>query len=94
MLQEFLLQRMQVVAFGHILDGLDLSILHFRAEHEAGADQTIVDHDAARAAIAGTTAFLAACQMQGFAKDIEQRLLRLAEKLRVVTVDGGGYVYL
>jgi hypothetical protein len=32
--------------------------------------------------------------MQGFAKDIEQRLLRLAEKLRVVTVDGGGYVYL
>ena len=54
------LQWVQIVAFSHIFDGLDLAVLHFRTENEAGADQAAIDHYAAGAAVTETTTFFAA----------------------------------
>src|SRR5262249_22703752 len=86
-LEESLLQRMERLALGHALDGLHLAAVHLAAEDEAGADEAAVQHDAARAAVAGGAAFLATREMQGVAQNVEERLLRLAEVLDLVTVD-------
>ena len=51
-----------------------------------------VDDDGAGAAIAGAAAFLAAGQVELVAQHVEQRLLRLAQKLGGLAVDGGRYV--
>ena len=71
MLQELLLQRVQAIAVSHVLDGLDVASLCLGTEHEARTDEAVVDHNAACAAVAGGTTFLAASQMQGFTKDVE-----------------------
>jgi hypothetical protein len=85
-LEELLLQRMQRLALGHALDGLDAAAAHLAAEHEARAHQPAVERDAAGAAVAGGAAFLAAGHVQRVAQDVEQRLLRLAEELHRVPV--------
>ena len=65
-----------------------------RRQHQAGADQPAVEHDAAGAAVAGGAAFLGAGQRQLVAQHVEQRLLGLAQKLDRIAVDGGGDVNL
>src|SRR6266478_4465280 len=85
-LQELLLQRMERLAGGHALDGLDLVAGYLAAQDQAGADQPAVQHDAARPAIAGRAAFLAPGQVEGVAQHVEQRVLRLAEELDRVAV--------
>src|SRR5258706_11210166 len=84
--QEALLQRMERLALGHALDRLDPMSADLAAQDEARADQPAVERDAAGATVAGATAFLAAGQMERVAKDVEQRLLRLAEELDRVPV--------
>src|SRR5207248_9034090 len=59
-LQEFLLERMQLVAIGDALDRADLAALRLGTEHQAGADDTAIESDGTGAAIAGAAAFLAA----------------------------------
>src|SRR5262249_61766344 len=59
---------------------------HLAAEHQTRAYQPAVQHDAAGAAVARGTAFLAAGQMERVPEDVEQGLLRLAEKLDRVAV--------
>ena len=86
MLQELLLERMEGLALGHALDRLDLAPADLAAQHEAGADQPAVQHDAAGAAVAGGAAFLAAGELQRVAEHVEQRVLRLAEELDLVAV--------
>src|SRR5207237_7094357 len=56
------------------------------AQHEARAHQPAVQRDAARAAVSRRAAFLAAGELQRVAKHVEQRLLRLTEKLDRVAV--------
>src|ERR1700730_6525126 len=85
-LQELLLQRMERLAGGHALDGLDLLPTALATQHETGADQAPVQHDAAGTAVPGGAAFLAARQMERVAEHVEQRLLRLAEELDPVPV--------
>src|SRR5512144_5246 len=85
-LQELLLQRMERLALGHALDGLDLAARHLAAQDQARADQAAVEQDAAGPAVAGGAAFLAAGQVERVAQHVEQRLLRLAEELDRVAV--------
>src|SRR5919106_290364 len=47
MLQELHLQRVQLLAVRHALDGLDRAALGFRRQHQAGADQAVIQHHAA-----------------------------------------------
>src|SRR5262249_56217000 len=58
------------------------------------AHEAAVQRDAARAAIAGGAAFLAAGQVERIAQHVEQRLLRLTEELDVVAVHSRRYVVL
>src|SRR5579871_3767818 len=62
MLDELLLQGMQLLALGHAFDGLDLAALGLRSQHEAGADESAIEHDTACPAIAGAAALFAAGQ--------------------------------
>src|SRR5206468_3295992 len=94
MLEEFLLQGMEPLASGHALDRLDLAFTHLAAEHEARAHEPPVERDAARPAVAGGAAFLAACQVERVAEHVEQRLLRLAEELDLVPVHRRRHVVL
>src|SRR5678815_5410244 len=59
-LEELLLERMEGLAVRHALDRLDRAAPRLAAEHEAGADEPAVQHDAAGAAVARGTPFLAA----------------------------------
>ena len=68
---------------------LDLAALGLGAQHQAGADEPAVEHDAAGAAIAGAAAFLAAGQAEPVAQHVEQRLVGLAEILDGIAVDRG-----
>src|SRR5437016_6435593 len=85
-LQELLLQRVERLAGGHALDGLDLLPTYLATQHETGADQAPVEHDAAGPAVPGGAAFLAARQVEGVAEHVEQCLLRLAQELDRVPV--------
>src|SRR5262249_21747388 len=85
-LEELLLQRVQRLAPGHALDGLDPAAVHLAAQHEARAHQPAVERDAAGAAVTRGAAFLAAGEVQRVAQHVEQRLLRLAEELHRVAV--------
>ena len=59
-LEKFLLQRMEAVSLSHPLDGVDAAPLRLDAEHQTCAHQAPVEHDAAGAAVARGTPFLAA----------------------------------
>src|SRR5262249_30642367 len=93
-LQEFLLQRMELVAVRHALDRLYRLPAHLGAERQARAHEAPVDRDAAGAAVAGGAAFLGAGEMQLVAQDLEQRLVSLAEKLHGIAVQCHRYVNL
>src|SRR5437870_3490049 len=86
MLQELLLQGMERFALGHPLDRLDAPPVDLAAQHEARAHQAPVQRDAAGAAVTGGAAFLATGQVERVPEDVEQRLLRLAQKLDRVAV--------
>src|SRR5216683_6294205 len=94
MFQEFSLQRMQIVPARHALDGLDLVASCLDRKHQARADQAAVDRHAAGATVARAAPLLAAGQMQLITQDVEQRELRLAQKLRGLAVNDGRYVML
>src|SRR5690606_5259186 len=94
MLEKLALQRMQRLATAHAFDGLDRLAVRLDAEHQARAYEAPIHHDAAGAAIAGAAAFLGARQLQLVAQDIEQRLLRLAERLDRIAVHRKGNVML
>src|SRR5262245_61752254 len=94
MFQEFSLQRMQIVPARHALDRLDPVAFGLDRKHQARADQAAVDRHAARAAVARAAALLAASQIKLVTQDVEQRELRLAQKLRGLAVDDGRYVML
>src|SRR5919108_2367435 len=64
MLQKFLLQRMQLLAVRHALNGLDRAALGFGRQHQAGADQAVPQHHAAGPTAARAAAFLAAGELQ------------------------------
>src|SRR5437762_2699321 len=85
-LEEPLLQRVERLALRHPLDRFDLPSADLAAQHEARADQPAIQRDAARAAVAGGAAFLAAGELERVAEHVEQRLLRLAEELDRVSV--------
>src|ERR1700730_1612258 len=51
--EEIALQRMQFLALRHAFDGFDLFAVGLDRKHQARADHGAVDHDGARAAIAG-----------------------------------------
>src|SRR6266849_2101212 len=46
-LQEPLLERVEGLSLSHALDGFDLASAHLAAQHETGADQPPLQHDAA-----------------------------------------------
>ena len=92
MLKEFSLQGVEIVALRQTLDGLDRVAFGLDREHQARTDQPTVDGDAAGAAVARTASFLAAGQTKFVAQHVEQRELRLAQKLGRLAIDGGGDV--
>src|SRR5215472_120540 len=94
MFQEFSLQRMQVVPARHALDRLNLVAFRLDRKHQARADQAVVDRHAAGAAVARAAALLAAGQIELVTQDVEQRELRLTQKLRGLAVNDGRYVML
>src|SRR4029079_11445082 len=85
-LEELLLQGVEGLPLRHALDRLDPVSPDLAAQHQAGTDQPAVQHDAARAAVAGCAAFLAAGQVERVAQDVEERLFRVAEELDRVSV--------
>ena len=87
MFEKFLLQRVQVVAVGHALDGIDGTAFGFDAHYKARTDKTSVQHHAARPAIARRATFLAARQLHFIAQDVQKGLTRLAQKFNGFTVD-------
>ena len=94
MLEKLFLQRMQLVAMGHALDGLHRFTLDLGSQHEAGTHQPIVDQDAARAAVARTATFFGAGEREFVTQDVEQSHLGVTEKLVLISIDGGSYVLL
>src|SRR5579862_7708002 len=94
MVDELLLQGMQRVALGHALDGLDRPAFGFRTQHEAGADEPPVEHDAAGPAIARAAALLAAGQAKAVTQHIQQRLVAFADIFDRVAIDLRGNVNL
>src|SRR6187551_276496 len=68
---KLLLQRMQLLAVRHAFDGADLVALGFHREHEARADQLVIERDRTGAAIAGGAAFLGTGEIQGSAQGVE-----------------------
>jgi len=58
-----------------------LRALYLYAQHQARVDQTAVEQDVARTAVAVVAAFFAASQTQLVAQHFEQTLARLAQKL-------------
>src|SRR5262249_55609104 len=94
MLQEFPLQRMQIMTPGHALDRLDRAAFGLDRKHQARADQAAVNDHAAGAAIARAASLLAAGQMQIVAQHVEQGELRLAHELGGLAVDLRRYVML
>jgi len=94
MFEELPLQRMEIVALRQALDGLDRVPFGLDRKHQARADQATIDNYAAGAAVARTAPLLAAGQMELVTQHVQQSELRLAQKLRGLAVDGGGYVML
>src|SRR6516165_10783428 len=92
MFQEFSLQRMQIVPARHALDRLNLVAFRLDRKHQACADQTAVERHAAGATVARAATLLAAGQIELVTQDVEQRELRLAQKLRGLAVNDGRYV--
>src|SRR5258708_16817968 len=79
---------MQFLALRHALDGFDLLAAGFDRKHQARTDHGAVDHDGARAAIAGAAPFLGAGQHQFVAAHVQGGRLRLAQLLVFVAIHG------
>ena len=83
---ESFLQRMKAGRASHALDGFDAATFGVESEHEAGEHRAAVDEDGARAAFAEFAAVLRAHQVQVFAQNFEQRLVRRECHLRRLAV--------
>ncbi len=94
MIEDLLLDGMQPVFRRDSLDRRDFLAVALNCQHQASADQTFVDNDAARTAITGRTTLLRALQADFFTEHFQQRLLGFAEKFDGFVVDAGRYVYL
>src|ERR1035437_2295038 len=94
MLEDFPLQRVEIMAPRHALDRLDRVTFGFDRKHQARADQATVDHHAAGAAVARAASLFAAGQVELVTQYIQQGELRLAQKLGGLAIDGGRYVML
>jgi hypothetical protein len=87
MFEEFLLQRMKLVTLSHALDGLDVPAFRLRPKHEAGANQAIIENDAAGAAVARAAAFLYPHKSQAISQHFEQCFVGVTEKLGTIAID-------
>jgi hypothetical protein len=85
---EGLLERVQLVAVGHALDGLDLGAVGLDGKHRAALHRVAVDVHRARAAVGGVTADVRAGQTQVVAQQMDQEQTRLDFDLVVLPVDG------
>src|SRR5262245_57435811 len=70
--EERLLERVEPVAFGHSLDGLDLLVLRLCDGSVAGARRPAIDQDGAGTTTALAAAVLAAGQVEVVTQDAEQ----------------------
>src|SRR5262249_49631009 len=86
-LGERLLQRMQLAAVRHALDGLDLAALALDRQGEAGQDGLTVDEHRAGAALAELAAVLGAGELEVLAQYLEERLVDGDVHLALLTVD-------
>ena len=93
MLEKLLLNRVQAVALGDAFNGGDLGPFRLRSQHQAGADQAAIDDHRAGTAVASAAAFLGAELADLVAQRVEQGLLRRAEKIDLIAVDGGADVH-
>src|SRR6185295_4834252 len=91
---EVALQGMKHLALGHALDRADALALGFRAEHQAGADEPVVQHHAACPAVARAAAFLGTGKAEPVAQHVEQRLVPIAEIFNRIAVDGRRHPHL
>src|SRR5450759_4403146 len=94
MLEEFPLQRVEIMAPRQALDRLDRVTFGLDRKQQARADQSTVDHHAAGSAVARAASLFAAGQMELVTQHVQQSELRLAQKLGGLAVDGGRYVML
>ena len=81
MFKKLALQGMQCFPGSHSLDRFDGAPLGFYSENQARAGKSFVEHDAARTAVTGATAFLHTLQVQFVAEHFEERLAWFAEEL-------------
>src|SRR5262245_31055408 len=79
---------MQMALLGETLDRFDRRPFGLGSEDQAAIDRYAVHQHGAGAAVAVVTAFLRAGQMQRVAKNFQQALPWLAQKLGCFTVDG------
>ncbi len=92
MFQKLGLDRVQVFAGGDAFDGADFLAFSLGAQHQARADDGAIDRDRTSAAIAGAAALFGAGKAKTITKNVEDGFARVANKLRLVAVNGGGYV--
>jgi len=83
---------MQFFAMGHAFDGPDILTIGFDGKHKASTNQPVVQRDRTSAAIARCTALLRAGQAKRPAQGIEHGIVRFAEKLHWLGINGGGNV--
>ena len=73
LLDEGLLHRMQIVAFGEAFHGGDVATLGGERERQAGHRPPVIDENRAGAALTVIAAFLASGQSDMFAQCVENR---------------------
>ena len=85
---ERLLERVEVGAVGHPLDGLELAAVGLDGEHRARLGALAIDVDGARAAVAGVAADVRAGQPEVVAQEMDEEQARLDIGLVRLAVDG------
>jgi hypothetical protein len=83
---------MEGAAVGETLDGGDLFTFDLHTENETRGDDSVIEDDGARAAIAVVASFLGARKTYDVAKALQKALARFAEKVYMLSVDDGLYV--
>ncbi len=87
---EGLLERRQLVALREPLDGLDARAVDLDGEQHAALHEPAVEDDAARAAVAGVAADVAAGQVEVVAEEVDEEAPRVDVALVEDAVDGDG----
>jgi hypothetical protein len=79
MLDQRLLDRMELSALGHALNGQNVPAWGFLRQHEAGVDRSAVHKDRAGTAVAVAASLLGAGQAQALAQQLQERVARVGE---------------